>query len=76
MTPIESLLKVGNKCFWIDPAINDYKKTEKKKALKRIFTIISINGDENGVFKSDDDIIVISDGNTESEVFAKELVII
>lgn len=76
MTPIESLIKVGNKCFWVDPNINSYKKTEKKKALKRIFTIISINGDENGVFNSDDDIILISDGNTENEVFAKELVII
>lgn len=74
-TPVENLIKVGNKCYWLDPAANEMKKAARKKALKRLFTIISINGDIEGKYKSDDDIVLISDGCTESEVFASELVI-
>lgn len=47
-TPVENLIKVGNKCYWLDPAANEMKKAARKKALKRLFTIISINGDTEG----------------------------
>lgn len=74
-TPIENLIKVGNKCYWLNPAINKMKKNEKKKALKKLFNIVAINGDKNGVYKSNSDTILISDESTENEVFASELVI-
>ena len=57
------MLKIGDKVKWNDPAINDYPIEDREDALNRIFNIISINGD----------IILISDGETEVEVFEEEL---
>ena len=57
------MFKIGDKVKWIDPAINDYPIEDREDALNRIFNIISINGD----------IILISDGETEVEVFEEEL---
>lgn len=76
MIPIENLIKVGNQCYWLDPALYSYRKNTRKKALKRIFTIVAINGEADGVYTDEDDIILISDGTTESEVYANELVIL
>ncbi len=56
-------LKVGTKCKWNDPAINDYEESEREEAANRVFTIEGINGD----------IILISDGSTEAEVPISEL---
>lgn len=56
-------LKVGTKCKWNDPAINDYEESEREEAANRVFTIEGINGD----------IILICDGATEAEVPISEL---
>ena len=58
-----SCLKVGTRCRWNDPAIGDYRPEERVMALNRVFTVTSIRGE----------IILISDGVTEAEVFAHEL---
>ena len=57
------MLKIGDKVKWDDPEINDYPIEDREDVLNSIFNIISINGD----------IILISDGETEAEVFEEEL---
>lgn len=57
-------IKVGAKCRWNDPAINDYSSENKKSAWTRIFTVVSVNGD----------IVTIDDGFTTAEAYAHELV--
>lgn len=57
-------IKVGAKCRWNDPAINDYSSEYKKSAWTRIFTVVSVNGD----------IVTIDDGFTTAEAYAHELV--
>lgn len=57
------MLKIGDKVKWDDPAINDYPINDREDALNRIFEIVSINGD----------IILITDGVTEVEVYEEEL---
>ena len=76
MIPIENLIKVGNQCYWLERALYLYRKNTTKKALKIIFAIVAINGEAVGVYTDEDDIILISDGTTESEVYANELVIL
>lgn len=56
--------KIGDKVRWNDPAISDYESGDRQAALDREFTIYDINGD----------IISISDGYSEAEVTAGELV--
>ena len=57
------MLKIGDKVKWDDSAINDYPINDREDALNRIFEIVSINGD----------IILITDGVTEVEVYEEEL---
>lgn len=68
-------IKVGAKCAWDDPAINEYSN-DVEMAKKRVFTVISVNGDTEGRCEEPDDIVLISDGITEAEVYAKELVLV
>ena len=60
----QELLKVGTKCKWNDPAIDDYPKKDRKKLLNRVFTVEQINGEV---------ILISDDEGTEAEVFACEL---
>lgn len=55
--------KKGDKVYWNDTAIADYDKEERENAFKRIFVVVETNGH----------IITISDGHTEAEVMAIEL---
>ena len=57
------MFKIGDKVKWNDPAINDYPIEDREDVLNRIFDIVSINGD----------IILISDGVSEVEVYEEEL---
>lgn len=57
------MLKIGDKVKWIDPAINDYPLWDREDVLERTFEIVSIN----------EDIILITDGVTEVEVYEEEL---
>lgn len=58
-------IKVGAKCKWNDPAINDYDESDREDVLNTIWTIERINGD----------IILLSyeDGG-ETEVYACEII--
>ena len=56
-------IKVGAKCRWNDPGINDYNTEDRESVLNRTFSIVSFNGD----------IITIDDGFTTAEVYAHEL---
>lgn len=58
-----SWLKVGTRCRWHDPAIEDYQPEERQAILDRVFTITRIRGE----------IVLVSDGTTEAEVLAHEL---
>ena len=75
-TNIKDLIKVGNKCYWLDPEIKEYPKKERQDILKREFVIQMINGESNEEYKNEDDIILISDDFTETEVYANELVFV
>lgn len=75
-TSVENLIKVGNQCYWLDKSINTQSKAARKKSLKRLFTIVSINGKTDGVYESSNDVITISDGTIQQEVVASELVIV
>lgn len=66
-------IKVGKTCLWKDPACYDYEG-QMCEALKREFTIVSIG--EHDIFENDDDIILLSDGITEVQTFANEIVIL
>jgi len=55
--------KVGDKVKWFDPAIDEYDEKDRQEQLDRVFTIFDIN----------DDIISISDGFSEAEVYDCEL---
>ena len=57
-------LKVGAKCKWIDPGINDYDEKDREMMLNRIFEVVGIDGD----------IISIENEYSFAEVLAKELV--
>lgn len=69
-------IKIGSKCYWNDSAINDYPIEEQSALLERVFTVVQINGSDFGSVTSSDDIILISDGDTEAEVFVDELILI
>ncbi len=75
MANLETLVRIGNKCYWNDPAIQEYPKRSRLSALKRVFVIVKINGNENGIYTEKDDIILIKDtkSGTEAEVYANEL---
>ena len=60
----QELLKVGTKCKWNDPAIDDYPEEDREGILNRVFTIEEINGEV---------ILISDDEGTEAEVFACEL---
>ena len=70
-----SKIKIGSKVKWNDPAIEDYDMRERKKMLNRIFKVMSIQGESNVKCTEEDDIVLISDGYSEAEVYARELVV-
>lgn len=55
--------KVGDFVHWNDPGINDYGLVERDELLGREFEVVSVNGD----------IILITDGFSEAEVYEEEL---
>lgn len=57
-------IKVGVKCKWNDPAIGDYKRSERKEILNRVWTIEQIKGE----------VILLSHDGGEAEVLANEIV--
>ena len=59
-----SFPKIGNKCRWIDPGINDYKEEDRDAMLNRVFEIVGIEGD----------IISIQSEHSFAEVLACEIV--
>lgn len=69
-----SKIKIGSKVKWNDPAVEDYDMKYRKKVLNRIFKVFSINGGAESC-ASGDDIVCISDGFSEAEVYARELVV-
>ena len=63
-------LKVGDKVRWNDPGIDDYPIEDRAEARNRVFTIHEIKGEDM------DSIILITDGCTEVETTANELVLV
>lgn len=59
----KDFIKIGAKVKWNDPGIDDYEIMDRLGVIDREFEIYAINGE----------IICISDGGTEAEVFANEL---
>lgn len=53
-------IKVGAKCLWNDPGINDYDPIERGEMLDRVFEIVMIEGD----------VISIQDEHSFAEVYA------
>lgn len=70
-----SKIKIGSKVKWNDPAVEDYDTKYRKKVLNRIFKVFSINNGGDERCESGDDIVCISDGFSEAEVYARELVL-
>ena len=66
------IYEIGASCHWNYPNIDEYDDVED--ARNRIFKIISIG--DNDVYENDDDIIVITDGFSEVEVYSNEIEIV
>lgn len=56
-------IKIGAKCKWNDPGINEYEPKDRAMMLDRVFDIVSINGD----------IIGIENDVSYAEVFESEI---
>lgn len=56
-------IKVGAKCKWNDPAIDDYPEEYQEEQLNIVWTIEQINGE----------VILISTDGGEAEVFSSEI---
>lgn len=56
-------IKVGVKCKWNDPAIDDYDESDRAEVLNRVWTIERIEGE----------VILLSTDGGEAEVFAHEI---
>ena len=56
-------IKVGVKCKWNDPAIDDYDESDRAEVLNRVWTIERIEGE----------VILLSTDGCEAEVFAHEI---
>ena len=56
-------VKVGSKCRWIDPGINDYDEQDREMMLNRVFEVVGIEGD----------IVSIESEHSFAEVYACEL---
>lgn len=68
-------IKIGSKVKWNEPGIEDYDIKYRKKVLDRIFKVFSINNGKSEKCENGDDIVGISDGFSEAEVYARELII-
>lgn len=53
----------GDKVRWNDPGIGDYEPGEREEVLARVFTVDEVDGEN----------ILISDGVSSAEVYAREL---
>jgi hypothetical protein len=58
-------MRIGQKVKWFDPAINDYPIEERETQRNRIYTIVKIINEE---------MCLIADDFSESEVFFSELI--
>ena len=56
-------IKVGVKCKWNDPAIDDYDESDRAEVLNRVWTIERIEGE----------VILLSTDGGEAEVFVHEI---
>ena len=66
-------IRPGVKCHWIDPCIKDFAPEERENQLNMVFEIVNINRKDDRV-NEDDDIVLISNGNSEAEVLPSELI--
>lgn len=66
-------LQIGQKVKWNDPCINDFGE-DAEEQLNKVWEVCEIKTTNEDIQK--DDIIVISDGISETEVFLSELTII
>ena len=64
---IEDII-LGQKVRWNDPAINEYDEEDREDALNREWEIEDYN--------KENEIVWISDGYSEAEVYASELELI
>ena len=64
---------VGDKVYWNDPAIGDYEPEDRIHQQKIVWTVKEIYPEEERGYAAGNDTLLISDGNSESEVYAHEL---
>lgn len=64
-------ITIGQRVKWNDPCINEYGD-DAEEQLNKTWEVYDIKT-EDGTVTYDDDIVCISDGVSEAEVFASEL---
>lgn len=74
---IKEKIKIGAKCKWNDPSIDDYPIEDRKDVENTIYTIALINNEENNIYESIDDIfLLVSECGGEVECTINEIEII
>jgi hypothetical protein len=59
-------IRPGDFVKWNDPAINDFEPEDREAQLNRVWQVIHYINDDEGT-------LLISDGNSDAEVYLHEL---